>query len=508
MPNLYEDPFTKTIPTKGQTIKLLRPFEICENIPGSVVHKPKFIVKGADRYDVNQGGLGNCWFMAGLQSVTMNKKLMKIVLNPKKNSFKEDRYDGKFIFRFFNCGSWEEVIIDDLIPCVKKGHNGNWQPCYADLSILSGSDIGKINKYDPNVEFWPLLIEKAYAKFCGGYEKLEGGFQHEALAHLAGAVGYEISNFPKNEFNDFTGCNEVEKIEVYNEIEDKILDGGFLFACRMLDSTRNGIHGLHAYSIIDAFTTFDKAYRLICIKNPWGQGEGRNLDFNDTSCFWKDYPKEKKYLKQKVRNDGEFWMRLDDFLTIFDSLYCTYLTKNCVDKKSILTPKMGHLKRCSWRKYFSSKFVVSERGKNGKYQLNSKVMFDVDEKKGADFLLSLQLKDARKNKLEANNLKIDIFTVKDGPRQPDKKELSLSRRKVGNDIIDKIYKDSDLKPVCPENSGENQKFTSKFKISTKNPFMAVRRVRLPRGRYVVKVYSTKASITYHGAYFSAWKNDF
>ncbi|CAL1530830.1 unnamed protein product, partial [Lymnaea stagnalis] len=30
-----------------------------------IVSRPEFIVNGASRHDLDQGGLGNCWFVAG-----------------------------------------------------------------------------------------------------------------------------------------------------------------------------------------------------------------------------------------------------------------------------------------------------------------------------------------------------------------------------------------------------------------------------------------------------------
>ena len=37
-----------------------------------------------------------------------------------------------------------------------------------------------------NDELWPSLLEKAYAKYYGGYGEIEGGFVHLGLVDLTG----------------------------------------------------------------------------------------------------------------------------------------------------------------------------------------------------------------------------------------------------------------------------------------------------------------------------------
>lgn len=67
----------------------LRPHEICEN--------PQFFVEGTSRFDVRQGGLGNCWLVAALANLTENEKLFQMVVC-EDNSFL-DNYAGIFHFR-------------------------------------------------------------------------------------------------------------------------------------------------------------------------------------------------------------------------------------------------------------------------------------------------------------------------------------------------------------------------------------------------------------------------
>jgi hypothetical protein len=70
-------------------VKWMRPREICSS--------PKFEVQGFSRDDVLKGGLGNCWFLAGLAALAENEELRCQVI-PDDNDFGEN-YAGIFHFR-------------------------------------------------------------------------------------------------------------------------------------------------------------------------------------------------------------------------------------------------------------------------------------------------------------------------------------------------------------------------------------------------------------------------
>lgn len=92
---LYKDPDFQPSPnilknkSGHKNILWKRPNEICSD--------PKFVVKGFSRYDVHQGNLGDCWFLAALSTLAENKSLFHIVV-PENNSF-EKEYAGIFHFR-------------------------------------------------------------------------------------------------------------------------------------------------------------------------------------------------------------------------------------------------------------------------------------------------------------------------------------------------------------------------------------------------------------------------
>lgn len=65
--------------------------------PHKIVENPQFFVTGYSRFDVLQGELGDCWFLAASANLTLDSKLFFRVVC-EDNSF-EENYAGIFHFR-------------------------------------------------------------------------------------------------------------------------------------------------------------------------------------------------------------------------------------------------------------------------------------------------------------------------------------------------------------------------------------------------------------------------
>ncbi|XP_068177285.1 calpain-9 isoform X2 [Antennarius striatus] len=296
---LFEDPdfpavdsslyYSQSVPVQ---IEWKRPKEICNN--------PKFIVGNADRTDICQGQLGDCWLLAAIASLTLKKDVLARVV-PHDQEF-DHTYAGIFHFQFWQHNKWLDVVVDDRLPSVRNH-----------LIMLHSAS---------NNEFWSALLEKAYAKLYGSYESLKGGSTMEAMEDFTGGVGevFETKKAPDNLFS----------------IMKKALDRGSMMGCSIditssaesEAKTSTGLVKGHAYSItgLEQVNYRGRTVQLIRVRNPWGQVEW-NGPWSDNSREWSNIdPADKKRILQNSTDDGEFWMEFEDFKKNYDKVEICNMT--------------------------------------------------------------------------------------------------------------------------------------------------------------------------------------
>ncbi|KAM9454324.1 calpain-9 [Clarias gariepinus] len=296
---LFEDP---DFPAKDSALFYSQsvPVDFEWKRPGQICKDPKFIVGGADRTDICQGQLGDCWLLAAIASLTLHKDILSRVVPPDQ-SF-DLGYAGIFHFQFWQHNRWLDVVIDDRLPCVRNS-----------LVYLHSAE---------NNEFWSALLEKAYAKLNGSYEALKGGSTLEAMEDFSGGVGevFETKSAPADLF----------------VILKKALDRGSMMGCSIditssaesEAQTTTGLVKGHAYSItgLAEVNYRGSKVRLIRVRNPWGQVEW-NGPWSDNSREWSVVDKaDRVRLLENATDDGEFWMEFEDFKSNYDRVELCNLT--------------------------------------------------------------------------------------------------------------------------------------------------------------------------------------
>ncbi|XP_041838766.1 calpain-9 isoform X2 [Melanotaenia boesemani] len=387
---LFEDPdfpatdsslfFSQSIPVD---IKWKRPREICQN--------PKFIEGGADRTDICQGQLGDCWLLAAIASLTLKENALARVV-PKNQEF-DHKYAGIFHFQFWQHNKWLDVVVDDRLPAVRN-----------QLIMLHSAT---------NNEFWSALLEKAYAKMHGSYESLKGGSTMEAMEDFTGGVGevYETKNGPNDLFS----------------IMKKALDRGSMMGCS-IDTTSSaeseartstGLVKGHAYSItgLEEVNFRGQTIKLIRIRNPWGQVEW-NGPWSDNSREWDYIDKSEKNRILQISDDGEFWMEFEDFKRNYDKVEICNLTPDSLtdDTKHRWEVKMleGNWIRGSTaggcRNYIDTFWT------NPQFKLE---LQDADDDNACSVVVALMQKNRRKLRKEGLDLETIGFALYEAPDDDD-----------------------------------------------------------------------------------------
>ncbi|KAM4041147.1 calpain-2 catalytic subunit-like [Anomaloglossus baeobatrachus] len=278
--------------------------------PKVICKEPCFTVDGMSISDILHRRRGNCWLFSAIGSITKKREALDKII-PDNQGFRKN-YAGIFHFRFWNLGEWVDVVIDDRLPFLD----------------------GKYLSVQPSCEneFWPCLLEKAYAKFLGSYEKLLCEDQTGTLVNLTGGltITFDLKSIEAQSYwniiklagrEAIMTCISDKQNPLNQKLRQRLILSNFKKKAQENVLQENGLVDHHAYSIIgyEEVSVRVGVVKLIRLWNPWGSGEWKG-NWNDRCPLWKELSEADRLKLQRIDDDGEFWMCWDDFIKEFSKL--------------------------------------------------------------------------------------------------------------------------------------------------------------------------------------------
>jgi hypothetical protein len=236
-------------------------------VPGGVLIKD-----GISADDIDQGALGDCYLLSGISSLAN--------VNPQaiRDAIKENA-DGTFTVTFKK---------DSFLGLFGRGQKPIEVTVDADFPTKDGGTTQLYTKAKGG-ELWPLIIEKAYAKLDGGYQRVGvGGSPCTIWQALTGKAGAMTANLVEGQGSLFrklqNALNEQRPVAASTAPALKNYEG-------------TGLVKGHVYAILGV--SEKKGQRFVTLRNPWGDTE-----------WGKD-----------GKDDGTFTMKLADFKKQFAFTY-------------------------------------------------------------------------------------------------------------------------------------------------------------------------------------------
>ena len=224
--------------------------------------------------DINQGSIGDCFFLASLGAVAHSNPgaLEKAITDKKDGTYSVTLYSkkrddigearpDKGTSRFSKLTPKTITVAADFPTSVNGYDSANLNDLSATPPHAMGGDTDKKGQ----TELWVRIIEKAYAVLCGGYDKIgNGGFTENAMEALTGKQYTEraFRNGKRVKKRIIKASEKGEPCCVSTKSQEDI-DGN---SAEMVEfAENNDIVGGHAYTVLEANENTLK------IRNPWGE---------------------------------------------------------------------------------------------------------------------------------------------------------------------------------------------------------------------------------------------
>lgn len=201
-------------------------------------------VDGITYNDVDQGAIGDCYFLAALGEVAFRRATII------SNMF-IDNGDGTFGVRFVRDGVSQFVTVNRYLPVYKSG------------AVFAGWGGGKFD--NAGNELWVALAEKAYVQLNeSGWIGQDGTNRYEGIS----------LGFSANAYHQIAGTATIESSLSKSGIITAFNAGKAISISTKESGTAVGVVSNHEYMLIGYDSLTDRFHLF----NPWGYGESAPSD--------------------------------------------------------------------------------------------------------------------------------------------------------------------------------------------------------------------------------------
>ncbi|RHW67956.1 calpain [Trypanosoma brucei equiperdum] len=251
------------------------------------------------REQFGQGSHYECFMLSALATLV---KFPDII----RNCFvsRNVRRDGRYTFQFFRDKEWVKVEIDDSV-------------------MLEDDEVLFIRS--PTSHWWPLLFEKAYAKFYTSYDNLEGCTLQEAYHDL---TGNPVLNIPMDARLAKAAGVDVTGGQYWLDLAQKLQSGQFVgsLLTREADLESMGLQSEQQYGILEIFSltgTSSVSDIVIHLYNPFEDEEFTYKGpLNSKDTEWTPKLRE----KYNVDDTHSIFLPLHVALKIVNSVQLCYIS--------------------------------------------------------------------------------------------------------------------------------------------------------------------------------------
>eukprot|EP00929_Paragymnodinium_shiwhaense_P083360 TRINITY_DN44387_c0_g1_i1.p1 TRINITY_DN44387_c0_g1~~TRINITY_DN44387_c0_g1_i1.p1 ORF type:complete len:753 (+),score=120.28 TRINITY_DN44387_c0_g1_i1:201-2459(+) len=217
---------------------------------------------------VDQGRLGDCYFLAAVIAVAYNHPELIRGMFERGSLMRNDK--RVYTTRWVVDGRLTRVAVDDMLP-------------------INSSDAVPFFVKEKDGHYWPLILEKAWAKIYGSFKAIEEGFAFEVLKAITRAP-VEVHDPAKAK----------DHSQFWKLLTDATDQGYPMAAGTKPGQNALGLEAAHAFAVLGARTK--DGSQLLEVVDPQGRD---------------------KYAGKAPRPDegqGSFYVTYDEFLANFDSV--------------------------------------------------------------------------------------------------------------------------------------------------------------------------------------------